>query len=394
MSWTEPGKDKKSDNQGPPDLDQMLGQFWQKLKAGLRGQKAAASPKKEAPSAQPSAIAGVVLGVILLIWAVSGIFIVSPAEQGIILQFGRYHSTVESGPHWLPRFIQSKYVVNVQKILTYSYDSQMLTKDQNIVDVSVAVQYRITDPKAYLFNVSNPLTSLQQATASALRQVIGNTNLDDILTTGRAGVRDAVVAQVNDILAIYKPGILITDVALQPAKAPEQVKDAFDDAIKAQEDEQRYMNQAEAYAKEVVPAAEGKAKRIHEESTAYEQQIVLTAEGDVARYLAILPTYHDAPEVTRKRLYLNSMQNILENKHKVLLDTESKQNVLYLPLDKWAPGTNTEKSKSEAISQSAETQANATENAANKTNTAGARERLQRFAFVNPDSEVGSRGAP
>ena len=391
MSWNEPGKDKKNDTQGPPDLDQLFGQFWQKLKEGF-GAKKPSIPNKNASSGKPGAIVGVVLGVIILTWAASGIFIVSPAEQGIVLQFGRYHSTVESGPHWIPRFIQSKYVINVQKILTYSYDSQMLTKDQNIVDVSVAVQYRIMDPKAYLFNVSHPLTSLQQATASALRQVIGNTNLDDILTTGRAAVRDAVVAQINEILAIYQPGILITDVALQPAKAPEQVKDAFDDAIKAQEDEQRYINQAEAYAKEVVPAAEGRAKRIHEESEAYRQQIVLTAQGDVARYLAILPTYHDAPEVTRKRLYLNSMQNILENKNKVLLDTQSKQNVLYLPFDKWsAMNPSASKANGSDAPQNAESQANATENAANRVSSSTSSERLQRFSIVNPDSEVGTK---
>jgi membrane protease subunit HflK len=393
MSWNEPGKDKKNDKQGPPDLDQLLGQFWQRLKEAF-GAKKSTVFNKPTSSGNPTTLISTVLGLIVFIWLASGIFIVSPAEQGIILQFGRYHSTVESGPHWIPRFIQSKYVINVQKILTYSYDSQMLTKDQNIVDVSVAVQYRIMDPKAFLFNVSNPLTSLQQATASALRQVIGNTNLDDILTTGRAAVRDAVVAQVNDILSIYKPGILITDVALQPAKAPEQVKDAFDDAIKAQEDEQRYINQAEAYAKEVVPAAEGKAKRIHEESQAYRQQIVLTAQGDVARYLAILPTYRDAPEVTRKRLYLNSMQSILENKNKVLLDTQSKQNVLYLPFDKWSANPSGSKASVNNAPQNAESQANATENAANKVSSSTSSERLQRFSFVNPDSEVGTtRGA-
>jgi membrane protease subunit HflK len=175
---------------------------------------------------------------------------------------------------------------------------------------------------------------LQQATASALRQVIGKTTLDQVLTTGRAEVRDNVNQQLNKILAIYSAGIAITDVALQPARAPEQVKDAFDDAIKAQEDEQRYKNQAEAYAMGVVPIAQGKAQRIVQEAQAYRQQVVLQANADVARFLAILPTYQAAPSVTRDRLYISTLESILEHSQKVFVDTNNANNLLYLPLNK------------------------------------------------------------
>jgi membrane protease subunit HflK len=207
----------------------------------------------------------------------------------------------------------------------------MLTKDQNIVDVSVAVQYRISDPQAYLFNVANPSQSLQEATASSLRQVIGNTTLDEVLTTGRATVRQEVVDQLKKVLAPYNSGIEITDVALQPAKAPTEVKAAFDDAIKAQEDEQRYQNQAEAYANDVVPIAQGQAKRLIAEADAYKEQVVLQAQGDIARFNAIYGIYKQAPAVTKQRLYITALENIYSHTNKIFVDTKGN-NTLYLPI--------------------------------------------------------------
>lgn len=319
----------------------------------------------------------------MLIWVLSGMFVVSPAEQSVVLLFGKYQQTLDSGPHWIPRFIESQTTLNVQKISTYSYSAQMLTQDQNIVDVAVAVQYRIDNARDYLFNVVNPTESLQQATASALRQVIGNTTLDNVLTTGRAEVRDKIKVQLQNILAIYHSGIDVTDVALQPARAPEQVKDAFDDAIKAQEDEQRFTNQAQAYAMGVVPIAQGNAKRIVQEAMAYKQQIVLQAQADVSRFLAILPTYQSAPAVTRDRIYLTTMEGILARSSKVFVDTKSN-NMIYLPLDKiHGKSAKSTDSNVDRITQALTT----TGDLSDKSVAHASADRPDRFS-TNPDSQI------
>ena len=345
MAWNEPGKSNKPEGQpeGPPELDKVFKALGEKVSA-LFGSK----PKKPdlsggtpptGGSSKPAmsySLQPIVLGivaVILVIWFLSGIFIVAPAEKSVILQFGKYKEMVGSGPHWIPQFIDTQTKVNVQNIANYSYQAQMLTKDQNIVDVSVAVQYRIADAKDYLFSVTNPVQSLQEATASALRQVIGNTTLDQVLTTGRATVRQEVVDQLQKILAPYNTGIQITDVALQPARAPVEVKAAFDDAIKAQEDEQRYQNQAETYSNSVVPDAQGKAKRLIQEAQAYQQQVVLKAQGDVARFNAVYDVYRQAPVVTKERMYLAALENVYQNSSKVFVDVKGNNNVLYLPLE-------------------------------------------------------------
>jgi membrane protease subunit HflK len=340
MAWNEPGKgnSNNSDNQGPPDLDKIFKDISRKISGllGVKSKPAVTQPGSETPSftnGHFKIIAVGLLALIMIIWAASGFFIVSPAEKAVVLQFGKYSETVGSGPHWIPSLIDSKIKVNVENMSTYSYSAQMLTKDQNIVDVSVAVQYRIDNIRDYLFSVINPEASLQQATASALRQVIGNTTLDQVLTTGRSVVRQAVVTQLEHILKLYQSGIQVSDVALQPAQAPAEVKDAFDDAIKAQEDEQRYQNQAEAYANQVVPIAQGQAKRILAEAQAYRQQIVLQSQGDVQQFNAIYDVYRQAPAVTKERLYIAAMEEMLKNSTKVYVDTKSN-NMMYVPLDK------------------------------------------------------------
>lgn len=320
---------------GPPDLDELINKLQKKINAFFSRKKKPASPGGQSVSRQSSGgwIIGLVIFAILLLWFLSGFFIVSPAEQAAVLRFGKYVDTVGPGPHWLPRFISSRYIVNVQRIATFSYQAEMLTKDENIVSVSVAVQYRIGNVRDYLFNVVNADKSLEQATASALRQIVGHTSLDDILTTGRELARQQIEQQLNDILAIYHTGIVITDVALQPAKPPEAVTEAFDDVNKAREDEQRYINAANAYQQKVVPIAQGRAARILKEAQAYKQQVILKAEADTAAYLALLPQYQRAPLVTRQRLYLDAIESVLQNSSKILLDTKSNS-IMYLPLDK------------------------------------------------------------
>lgn len=412
MAWNEPGKDNPKNNNGtggPPELDKIFKDLTDKLSA-LFGKKSGTSRSSQTPppsessnntpnssstattNYKPYIIGGVI--VLLLIWLASGIFIVAPAEKAVVLQFGQYKKIVDSGPHWIPRFIDTETTVNVQKISNYSYSAQMLTKDQNIVDVSVAVQYRIANPKDFLFNVSNPDNSLQQATASALRQVIGSTTLDEVLTSGRAVVRQNVVKQLEQTLALYHTGIEISDVALQPAQAPEEVKSAFDDAIKAQEDEQRYQNQAETYANNVVPIAQGQAQRILQEAQAYQQQVVLQAKGEAARYTAIYQAYKLAPTVTKERLYLTTMEMVLQNSSKIFVDMKNSNNLLNLPMDKmfnqvpYALPTNSTGTNSNTSSTIADTLVTQTDDSGAVTS------RPTRFELANPDGQVGQGAQP
>jgi len=282
-------------------------------------------------------ILSIVLSIIFVLWLLSGIFIVEPAEQAAILQFGRYVGTVGPGPHWIPRLIQRKIVINVDRVSDYSYSGQMLTKDENLVSVAVAVQYRIGDLQDYLFNVSNPQESLQQATSSALRQVVGTTTLDQLITEGREAWGNRLQETLIKILSIYKTGITVVNVSPQPARAPENVQDAFDDAIKAQEDEKRFKEQARAYEARVVPIAEGNAKRVIAEAHAYAEQVVLKAKGDAALFLALLPAYVQAPQITSERLYLDTMQQVLSNSKTVLMEGAGA-NMVYLPWEKMGEG--------------------------------------------------------
>ncbi len=347
MVWNEPDDNKSKDKDpwsgkkrqegSPPDLDEAFKRFYGRI-SGLLGAKTGGSgraPGGGSSGASNMGFLGIGLAafVLLVIWALSGIFIVGPADQSVVLRFGRYVETLGPGPHWLPHFIEKQTTLDVQNISQYSYQAQMLTEDENIVSVSIAIQYRIGNPRNYLYNVSNSSEVIKQATASALRQVIGHTTLDDVLTVGREEARVNVEKQLKKILARYKVGITITNVAMQPAKAPEEVKAAFDDAIKAQEDEQRFINQAQAYALNVVPVAEGKASRMLAAADAYKQQVVLHANADVARFNAIESIYEKSPSITRERLYLDAMQSVLSHSSKILLDTKGGNNLLYLPLN-------------------------------------------------------------
>ncbi len=345
MGWNEPDKGKApwgGKNQ-PPDLDEALKRLQDKLKKMFLR----ASPKRTTPepisasggrsddSSGGGFLAGLILLAVFVLWGLSGIFIIDPAEQAAILRFGKYIETVGPGPHWIPRFISSKIVLNVDRVADYSYSAQMLTKDENLVSVALAVQYRIGDLQEYLFNVSDPEESLQQATSSALRQVVGTTTLDQIITEGRDAWGISVQDFLVKTLARYKTGIIIVNVSPQPARAPENVQDAFDDAIKAQEDEKRFKEQAGAYAARVVPIAEGNARRIFEETKAYAEQVVLKAKGETAEFLELLPEYTRSPYVTGERMYLDAMQHILSASSKIIVDGKAG-NLLYLPLDKLA----------------------------------------------------------
>lgn len=337
MGWNEPekGKDpwKNNNNNQPPDLDEVFKRLQEKLKNTFGGKK---GPENNNSGNSNGGLLGLIgLFIVFILWALSGIFIVDPAEQAVILRFGKYVETVGPGPHWIPRIISSKTVVNVDRVLDYPYSAQMLTRDENLVEVSIAVQYRIGDLEQYLFNVANSEESLQQATSSALRQVVGTTTLDQIITEGREVWGTKVQDTLIKTLGLYKTGILIVNVSPQPARAPESVQDAFDDAIKAQEDEKRFKEQAYAYAAKVVPIAEGNASRIEQEAEAFSKQVVLRAQGEVAEFLALLPQYVAAPQVMSERMYLDTMQRVLSNSSKIIVDGKSG-NLMYLPLEKLA----------------------------------------------------------
>ncbi|MBS0359640.1 MAG: FtsH protease activity modulator HflK [Proteobacteria bacterium] len=344
MAWNQPGNNGNQTGPGkpgkpsePPQLDELfrkLGEsirrlFAIKAKSPI-GPGAPSSPKKTTTHLSWNAIAFILLA----LWFLSGIFIVDPAEQAVVLRLGKYYETLGPGPHWIPRFIDRKYLVNVQKISSFSYADVMLTKDENIVSVDVAIQYRVGDLKDFLFNVVNPVESLKQATASALRQTIGHTTLDEVLTVGREKVRQETSQQLKEILSRYKTGLEITDVVMQPVSPPEEVKAAFDDAIKATEDEQKIINQAQAYARGVEPIAKGNAKRLIQEAEAYKKKIILDAQGDVSRFNALLQEYNKAPQIMRERLYLDTYESILGNTSKIVVDVKGGNNMMVLPLDR------------------------------------------------------------
>jgi membrane protease subunit HflK len=333
--WKGSGK-----KQGPPDLDELLRNFIKKINTIL-GSKQVSNHSNKPRFEVNSLNLGIGLGLafFLVLWFLAGIFIVSPAEQAVILRFGKYVETLGPGPHWIPRLLESKYVLNVQQIAEFPYQAEMLTKDENIVSVEMTVQYRIDNPRDYLFNVTDPNSSLRQAAASALRQVVGNTTLDDILTSGRQKVAQEVAEQITKTLSIYQPGIQIADVTLQSAKPPEAVTDAFDDAIKAREDEQRFINQAYAYAEKITPIGHGQASRLLEAAAAYQQQVVLDAKAATAKYLAVLPVYQQNPQVTRQRMYIDAIESVLTKSNKILVDVKGGQNIIYLPLDKIVAAT-------------------------------------------------------
>ena len=305
------------------------------------------------PGRTNTALLGIFGGVLVLLWLISGIFIVQPAERAVILTFGKYTKTLGPGIHWLPRFISTENTIDVQKIYNYTYpanqDARLITNDNNLVAASVTVQYRIADPKAFLFNVIEPIDALNQATASALQQVIGQNNLDNILTGDREQIRVTIKQQLTNILARYNSGILITDIAIKSVKAPAEVKTAFDDVSKAREEAQHDINQSQIYVMQVEPLAEGQAQKLLTEAKAYKQQVVLQAQANVASYLALLPEYKNAPQVTRERLYIDAIEHVLKRTTKILVD--SGNNSLYLPLDKLIAGSEQANTKSAASTQ-------------------------------------------
>jgi membrane protease subunit HflK len=355
MAWNEPGGSQDNDpwggkrkqQGGPPDLDEVL-KKWQRKLAGLFGGKGGGGGGSGPKSSNVPGILGLI-AVALVIWvAVDSVYIIQPAERGVVLRFGKYVDTLQPGPSIrLPRPIEQVLRVNVDQIRlvevgyrssaaqsTILSEASMLTQDENIVDVKVAVQYKVKSPADYLFHDRDPDLTIRDATESAIREVVGKSKMDFVLKEGRSEVAARAKELLQSILDRYNNGLLVTSVNLQDAQPPEQVQEAFFDAIRAREDQDRLINEAEAYANEVIPKARGGAARITEDASAYKAKIVATAEGDASRFSQILKAYQKAPEVTRERMYLETLENVMGNTGKILVDVEKSNNLLYLPLDK------------------------------------------------------------
>ena len=286
-----------------------------------------------------SGVIGLVLLLIFGVWFYLGIYVIDEQERAVVLRFGRYHQTLDPGLNWKPRLMDQVVPVNVTKERQYASEGRMLTQDENIVELQIVVQYNISDVKSFVLNVRDPEFSLRQATESALRHVVGSTRLDQVLSEGRGQISDEVKVKLQSYLDNYGTGIQVVKITIQEARPPAQVKAAFDDVIKAKEDEERLKNEASAYANGIVPEARGRAQRMLEEAAAYRGKVVAEAQGEAQRFEKLLAEYRKAPEVTRERLYLDAVQRVMSASSKVLVDVPGGNNVLYLPLDRMAwPG--------------------------------------------------------
>lgn len=356
MAWNEPGGNgnnqdpwgggnnndnrggKGGGDQGPPDLDEALRKLQDKLNGIFGG-----SDKKRggfggdgggSGTSSGAGLLWVVVLVAVLVWAGMGFYTVDQQEEGVVLRLGKYHETVGAGLQWNPPLIDIVVPINKTRLRTRDNRSLMLTKDENIVDVEMTVQYVISNTKSFVLNVRDPEASLSHAAESALRHVVGSTDMHSILTQGREALSVQVQDRLQRYMDEYSTGLLISKVNITEAKAPNQVQDAFDDVIKAREDEQRVKNEAETYANGIIPEARGLAQRMLEEASAYREQVVARSEGDAHRFIALLAEYEKAPEVTRERLYLDTMEEVLSQNPKVLVDVEGGNNMMYLPLDR------------------------------------------------------------
>jgi modulator of FtsH protease HflK len=339
MGWNEPpdgNKDKdpwgnRGNNDGPPDLTEIINKM-QKGFGGMFGGRPNRIDNNN--SAFPFAIA-IILLIAWLIYDVT--YFIDEQERGVVLRFGAHVETLEPGINFrLPRPIEDVIVRNVGRVQRLTHRATMLTQDENIVDLEVAVKWKIKeDPSDFLFNVNEPVLTLKQVTESVVREVIGKSKLDYVLTEGRAEVAQKQRELMTQVLdEEYKSGIFIESVEMLSVKPPEQVKAAFDDAIKAREDEQRYVNEAKAYQNKIIPIARGNAARLSEESIAYKARVISKAEGEASRFEQLLAEYHRAPEVTRERLYIDTIESVFSNSNKVFIDNDNGNSLMYLPIDK------------------------------------------------------------
>ncbi len=339
MAWNDPQWGKKND--GPPDLDEIWRNFNARLNK-LFGRKT------EPGRGVPPSLFLIVTGVVLAIWLASGFYIVDAGERGVVLRFGRYIETSQPGPGWhLPWPVESVEIVNMEQVRTVEVgyrenvrnkilkESLMLTDDENIVDIQFAVQYTLKNPEHYLFNNRSPDDAVRQVAESVMSQIVGKSQMDYVLYEGRADIAERAAKHIQEILDRYGAGISISRVTLQNAQPPQEVQPSFDDAVKAGQDRDRLKSEGQAYANDVIPKARGVAARLQEEAAGYKQSVIADAQGEADRFRQVLAQYDKAPAVTRERMYLDMMQQVLTHTTKVLVDSGKGSNqMLYLPLDK------------------------------------------------------------
>ena len=331
MAWNEPGGGKdpwggNRGNAGPPDIDEALNKLKEKLaKFGGGSGGGGGSSKGLLP---------VAFMALAIIWGLLGFYQVDEKEQAVVLRLGKYSDTLGSGLQWNPPFIDSVTTVRVTEERQYQVRGLMLTQDENIVEISLTVQYNIANAKDFVLSIKNPVTSLEQATDSALRHVVGSTGLDGVISTGREEVAVSTAEKLQDLLNVYTSGINVVKINIEEARPPTEVRAAYDDVIKAREDLERLVNEAQAYSNGVIPEARGEAQRLREEAEGYLSQVVSKSEGEAKRFTSLLKEYKKAPQVTRERLYIDAIEQVMSNSTKILVDTEGGNNMLYLPLDK------------------------------------------------------------
>jgi len=353
MGWNDQGGDGGRDpwggrgNQGPPDLDEVVRKLQEKFGGMFGG--GGTGLGRPGSGFQFSMGFGLILAIVAAVWGLSGLYIVDEAKQGVVLRFGKYVETTGPGLRWhMPYPIETVKVINTSEIRTVEigyrssaagtsssvpHEALMLTQDENIIEIAFAVQYRIKDARDYWFNVAGPETTLHEATESAVREIVGKSTMDFVLTEGRGEIAQKSEQLIQDILDRYKAGLLVTSVNTQKAQPPEEVKGAFDDAIKAREDEVRKKNEAEAYSNDILPKARGDGVRLREEARGYKARVVALAEGETERFLSVLKEYEKAPRITRERLYIEAMESVLSNSSKIVVDVKGGNSLLYLPLD-------------------------------------------------------------
>jgi membrane protease subunit HflK len=347
MAWNDPQWGKK-DNAGPPDLDELWKRFNQRLSSMFGGK--GGEPGRSVTGGTPSGLVGMLIGLAFLLWLASGFYIVDAGSRGVVQRFGKYTETTGPGAHWrMPWPIESSNVVNVDGVRTIEVgyrgkaknlqESLMLTDDENIVDLQFAVQYNLNSAEDFMFvnRYENPADGddvVRQVAETAMREVVGKSKMDFVLNIGRTEVAAQAKQLMQQILDRYKTGISISQITLQNVQAPEQVLAAFEDVQKANQDRDRLKNEAQAYTNDVVPRARGEAARLLQEAEGYRQQVIDNAQGEASRFSQILAEYVKAPTVTRERIYLDTMQHVMNKSSKVIVDQKGGNSLLYLPLDK------------------------------------------------------------
>ncbi len=339
MAWNDPGRNRNPwgnrPDKGAADLDEALRNLQRKLSGMFGGGGGGDRSESGGGGAMRGFGVGTVVLVLAAVWAATGLYKVDAAERAVVTRFGDYVATTEPGLRWhMPWPIETRQIVNVESVEGFSDQTRMLTSDENLVDINIAVQYRRVEPVAYAFNVREPEATLGEVSESAIREIVGRSTLDFVLEQGRQEITAKTRELIQRTLDSYSTGIEVTTVNLQGVSVPEQVQSAQRDAIKAREDKERLGLEAQAYANDILPKAKGSAARQMEDSEAYKARIVADAEGEASRFAKLLEAYERAPGVTRQRLYYETMEEILGSTNKVLVDTKGTGNMIYLPLDK------------------------------------------------------------